>query len=55
MVVGCVRQLVVLCRVNNTKYYLSGLQCGLYDEEVVFKTGSTVRVLFVLHVLLQEY
>ena len=55
VVVGCVRQLAVLCSVSNTKYYLSGLLCGLHDEEVVFKTSLTVFVLFVLHVLLQEY
>ena len=35
MVVGCVRQMVVLCNVNITKYYLGGLVSGHYGEVVV--------------------
>ena len=42
MVVGRVRQVVVLCNVNTTKYYLGRLLSGRYGE-VVFKTGSTVE------------
>ena len=53
MVVGRVRQVVVLCSVNNTKYNL-GLVTGRYWRggrfiEVVFKTGSTV-----LHIVSQK-
>ena len=51
MVVGRVRQVVVLCRVNNTKYYLGGLVTGRYWRggrfiEVVFKVVSTVLYIF---------
>ena len=47
---GHARQVVVLCTVNTTKYYLGGLVSGRYEEvsgfiEVVFKTGSTVHIL----------
>ena len=46
MVVGRIRQVVVLCSVNRIKYYLGGLVYGRFGEvvvlEVVFKTGSTV-------------
>ena len=35
MVVGCVRQVVVLCSVNTTKYYLGKLVGGCYGEVVV--------------------
>ena len=46
MVVGRITQVVVLCSVNTTKYYLGRLVSGRYEEvvvlEVVFKTGSTV-------------
>ena len=41
MLVGHVRQVVILCSVNATKYYLAGLVSGC-SGEVVFKTGSTV-------------
>ena len=48
MFVGRVRQMVVLCRVNTTKYYLGGLVSGRYGGvvviEVVFKTGSIVQL-----------
>ena len=50
MVIGRVRQVVFLCSVNTTKYYLSGLVSGHYEGvrsiEVVFKTGSTVVLQF---------
>ena len=39
MVVGRVKQLVVLCSVNTTKYYLGGLVSGCYEEVVVYKGG----------------
>ena len=47
MVVGHIRQVVILCSVNTTKYYLDRLVSGSYGEvvvfiEVVFKTGSNV-------------
>ena len=35
MVVGCVRQVVVLCSVNTTKYYLDELVSGHYGEVVI--------------------
>ena len=35
VVVGCVRQVVFLCRVETTKYYLGGLVSGRYGEVVV--------------------
>ena len=35
VVVGCVRQVVVLCSVNVTKYYLGGLVSSRYGEVVV--------------------
>ena len=35
MVVGRVRQVVVLCSVSTAKYYLSGLVSGHYGEVVV--------------------
>ena len=35
MLVGLVRQVVILCSVNTTKYYLGGLVSGRYGEVVV--------------------
>ena len=43
MVVSRVRQVVVLCSVNTTKYYLGGLVSGRF-EEVVFNTDSTLAI-----------
>ena len=35
VVVGRVRQVVILCSVNSIKYYLGGLVSGPYGEVVV--------------------
>ena len=35
VVTGRVRQVVILCSVNTTKYYLGGLVSGRYGEVVV--------------------
>ena len=35
MVVGCVRQVVVLFSVNTTKYYLGRLMSGRYGEVAI--------------------
>ena len=35
MVVGLVRQVVVLCSVNSIKYYLDGFMSGRFGEVVV--------------------
>ena len=35
VVVGPIRQVVVLCSVNTAKYYLDGLVSGRYGEVVV--------------------
>ena len=35
VVVGCVRQVVILCSVNITKYYLGRLVSSRYREVVV--------------------
>ena len=35
MAAGPVRQVVVLCSVNTTRYYLGGLVSGRYGEVVV--------------------
>ena len=52
MVIGRVRQVIVLCSVNTTKYYLGRLVTGHYEGVrsievvLVFKTGSTVVLQF---------
>ena len=42
VVVGCIRQVVILCSVNTTKYYLGRLVSGHYGE-VVISQGWSLR------------
>ena len=44
VVVGRVRQVVILCSVNTTKYYLGGLVSGCYGEVVVLQRWSSRQV-----------